>query len=111
NPMIDSLRLPVARALPCPFATTSRLRRFVSAAALLLSAPFLPAAELVHIDFGGGGSSQTAVAGWNNLTAVNPGAPIALIDYQTQSASGLSLEFTTNFFATNGSGVATAIGD
>lgn len=102
----------VAGALPCPRATLTGLQRLRRAAAvLLLSAPLLPAAELVHIDFGGGGSAQTAVAGWNNLTAVNPGASIALTDYQTQSASGLSLEFTTNFFATNGSGVATAIGD
>ncbi len=110
--MIDSLRPLVARALPCPFATTSGIRRYATAAALWLSlTPALPAAETVFIDFGGGGSAQTATAGWNNLTAVNPGSAIALTDYQTQSASGLSLEFTTNFFATNGGGVTSAIGE
>ena len=102
----------VAGALPClRTGPLGHVRIRSALAGLLLSTPLLSAAESVLIDFGGG-STQTSVAGWNNITSVNlNGATVSLVDHQTQTASGLSLTFTSNFFATNGDGSVTAVGD
>lgn len=88
---------------PCP-----RTLRLTLVAALL---PLAAHAQTIFIDFGGGGQTTT-VAGWNNVTNVSAMASAAsLFDINSQVASGITYQITDGFYATNGQGASTAVGE
>ncbi|MFH1497790.1 MAG: PEP-CTERM sorting domain-containing protein [Verrucomicrobiota bacterium] len=94
--------------------TSSPLRALRPFLALAALAPVAASAQVIFIDFGGGGSSETSEPGksWNNVTGVGTSdSAIALLDYNTNLASGLSYEITDAFLASNGQGDQLTVGE
>lgn len=91
--------------------TLRALRPFLALAAF---APLAASAQVIFMDFGGAGSSETSVSGkfWNNVTGVGTmPSSASLLDYDTGLASGLTYQLTDAFLATNGQGDQIAVGD
>lgn len=93
----------------------SLLRALRPLLALATFAPLAASAQVIFIDFGGGGPSvETTEVGksWNNVTGVNTMTVSAsLLDYDTNVASGLSYQITDAFQQTNGTGDQLTVGE
>ena len=92
----------------------SLLRALRPLLALAAFAPLAASAQVIFIDFGGGGTSTTTEVGksWNNVTGVGTmTSSVALLDYNTNAASGLSYQITDAFLATAGNGDVVDVGE
>lgn len=97
-----------------PRLPSSRRSSAFSCLLALSAAAFTPAviqAQTIFIDFGGGGSSETALTGWNNVTGVGVMGSAASLLAITGSASGITYQITDAFQATNGQGDQLEIGE
>lgn len=94
--------------------SSNTLRALRPLVALAAFAPLAASAQVIFMDFGGGGGSETTESGksWTNVTGVGTMASsAAMLDYNTNAASGLSYQITNDFQATNGQGAPGAVGE
>lgn len=95
--------------------SSNTLRALRPLIALAAFSPLAASAQVIFIDFGGGGASvETTEVGksWNNVTGVGTmTSSAALLDYNTNLASGLSYQITNDFQQTNGTGDQLTVGE